>query len=1492
MNNIQLFIGNVEVEFETVPEILYTYQIDDLTNPTIVKNGYSKTITIKGTKINNDLFGHFWNVERVQVNGQNTSSSIYFNASKKIDFTLFINNELIEEGYVKLDTVRNLNGIFEYDISLFGSVGNFFYNLSTTTEGNQMKLSDLDFNRDINFTINVDTVKTAWNTLKSTTPIKQTNIWKTINFMPAYNGKPDDFDSDKMIIDVTKTNLPQSKTEDGKTYNAKDNKWVLAELPEEMTEWETRDLRSYLQRPVIRMKEIITACCNPINNGGYNVNLDTDFFNKDNPYYEDAWITLPMLNKLEYNNSTQILQDSELITANTTGTLNGYMTQDLIFNIGEYPTDTINNLQLKATINLNNNTDYYSTSYIWFQNNYSNAIHNGWYCMGSLFVQLVAYNDDIIVGASDIYNLTTPVRHNGGLYYGKNEDYTDGKYFTPYLDKKIYNYLGDFKNGSFFRENEEEATIFNFDIDNINSPITSLKIVYYWGATKNKIKKQTSTSLFNTTKDISAFAYNRDMEYIDITTPQTHNISIDSTNINAILQDNLGKTNTYINKQILLNTDSTPADYLLSYCKLFGLYFSKDPYTNTINIQTRKTFYNKNNIVDITDNIDYNNEITITPITFENKWVEFSLEEEETKINKEYELKYGNKYGVKILNTGYEFDSDKKQLLDSNILKSGIEVLEKSKYYTTFNNNNSRPFFNNITYKLYNNDSSIDVNGTIPNSNILGINENNGLKYYDLFPKLQLHKDGSTNDGNNILVFFNGFKNTINDRANPIYYYLTDDNYYQTILNDGQACWLLCNGDAQLNGKNISLQLSEIPVFERYQTDNNGTTVKKSFDFGTPQELFIPLYNITDDVNIYSNYWREFLTDLYSIENKLLTLSVRLPNKNGIELLRDFYWFNNSIWRINKIADWKLGTDDYTKVTFVKVQDVENYTTVSPFKNNKIKLKASNYKVSRLGGGIEITVTSLKQIDWTLTSNLNTFYFNKTKGNGNDIILLDVPESPNLTSPFIIKVNVTDAEGNITTINITQSYENETKFNITPNCILIPNDGGEFKIDYNWVNQGNNKINTFEVLGDIDANVTLEDNFCTVSVTESQYETKFKRGSILIHNNIYGDELFMEQVPSELSFGKEGGTYKFQWNYATVKYSELPYWVGIKDDVLTVLPNYYNTERVSKIKIENESTVVYVSIYQEEGVGLPQELPKISPDAVYFEKNGGEQFIQININNTWFVKESLDWINLSLTNGDKNSIIKITTDANTGDTRSGYITIKNNYTKEEHKVYVSQLGNLSVREVTVEPIVLDVDYKGGDFDLTINFQNRNGSFVDVITDLAQSDFTWIEDVGTMKVSIPINLDKEQKTYTVIFSTIIGDYTITINQSEVIDLINFENNDIKTSADEKILPIEINTNFDWYIDEYPEWIGLNTNQGTIGRENLDIYISENDSVLDRYTAIVFRNKVTNEYVDTLRITQKGKDEILIVYPDELYIDGNGGDFQITIENNSEWTIELI
>lgn len=1490
MNNIHLYIGNTEVEFTANPEILYTYQVDDLTNPTVVKNSFSKTITIKGTKSNNHLFGHYWNVERMQVGGGD-GSNVYFNASKKMDFQLFVGSELYESGYVKLDEVRRVGNDYEYDITLYGGLGDFFYNLSISDDGNEMKLSNLDFDKDIDFTINIDTVKNAWNSLKQGNDDK----WSIINFMPAYNGLPDNFDSDKLLMDLSSTNLTKSKTEDGKTYKTKDG-WVMAELPDEMTEWETRDLRSYLQRPCIRMKEIIKACCNPDNNGGYEVELDEDFFNENNPYWEDTWLSLPMIQTLEYDSGEQPIEGATLMTKTTEGKTEGYMYQALEFDMGEFPTSSMSSISVRATINPN--LSYPSTSYKWFWNKGGDSYHTGWACYGSLFCQLLAFNGDTVVGASDVYNLTSPIRHDGKLWYGDNSRYSGGRSYTPYMGKNIYSVLGFFRSNGFVRENATDVAQFTFTINNLSTNVTALKMCYYWGASKDKLKKvDYAYCCFDETKDTSWVGHDWARSWH--TSPTNMKMNLKGHNLKAVMGGTIGRTGTQVTKNLILNTEASPCDYLLSYCKMFGLYFSKLPYEKKISIQTRKSFYDREKITDISKDIDYSKNVTITPIAFGSKWVEFNQEQDETQYAKDYKTTKGVVYGSKVLNTGYEFDSEKKQLLDTNIIKSGVEGLEKSKYFTCYNNDNKvRPFFGyGMKYNLYNNDDTIELIGTnAQGSNLLGINEDSNLKYYDTFPKMQFHdKSNEPTDGNNCLVFFSGFKNLTTGRANPINYFLTDDSYYQTQLNEGEPCWLFVSGNKDLNGKAIARKIDDIPVFERYLTDSNGTTVKKSLDFGTAQELYVPKYSIKEDVNIYSNFWKTYLEDLYDVNTKILTVYVRLKEKAGYDLLRQFYWFENAIWRINKITDWNIGLEDTTKVEFVKVQDLNDYTSVTQEKGNKISLVPSTYIIKPNGEIINLTLTTENGGDWRIVTNNNNLILSRSQGTGNSNLQLTVPQTSNPSNPSYYTITAIDNEGNTTTVNLTQSYNGETQFKVTPSNLIVPADGGEYNVKFDWVNQGDNDINNASFIGDVKGTVDLDTFSATISVTESDEPDNVISGKVLFDSDLFDGEVGIDQIPQSLSFGKEGGEYEFTFNYNTdVTYDNLPSWVSMDGNKLTVLPNYYEVERSGNMMVQNKNSFGYVRLHQEVGKAPSQETAKVSPTNFYFGKAGGLQYLNIQLQNTWTLRKVGDWFSTNISNGDGASIVGVSCGINDGETRTGAIEIKDEIMGITYVVYVKQLGEDSVQDISVTPSTIETDYNGGEYEVTLTYNNRNGDYVNVegSAGLSWTDLNWSGDVGTLKVTVPKNYDLESKTFVLTFKTSISNLSVNILQGEGLPYIHVNKKNMTFDYEGGEEVINIASNIEWHAESSDDWLSIDTTTGDIGSTDVILTVDKNKVASNRVGYIYLYSTETGDKMATMTVTQMRIVETLEVTPTYIEFEKEGGTAILNITCNTDWIIELI
>ena len=1492
MKDLHLYIGNREVEFHSNPEILYTYQTDELNNPTIVKNSFSKTITIYGSSANNQLFGHFWNVERLQVNGGD-GSGVYFNASKKMPFALYIGNEIYEQGYVKLDEVRRVDGNYEYDITLFGGLGDFFYNLSINDDGNEMKLSDLAFGENIDFTININTVKEAWSALENGTKGK----WQTINFMPAYNGLPDDFDSDKIIINTKGTNLAKTKTEGGKNYKTK-NDYVLGTLPDEMTEWETRDLRSYLQRPCIRMKEVVKACCDPVNNGGYEVVLDSDFFNENNPYWEKTWLTLPMIQALEYDSGEQTLEGAKLIASETTGDTEGYMYQALDFDMGEYPNSVPSSISVKATIDVNLSS--VNTSYVWFWNRNGDSYHTGWWCVGSLFCQLLAFNGDTVVGASQVYNLTTPIRHNGKLYYGDNTDYNGGHKYTPYMGKSIYNVLGTFKSDGFTRENASSPAEFTFVINGLTTNVTSVKMCYYWGASKDKIKKNDRAfSLFDRTYSNGWMTQEYRSHYA--TEPTKVAMAIKSSNLKAVLGGTIGRTGTEVTKSLILNTEASPADYLLSYCKMFGLYFTKDVYENKIYIETRKSFYNRDEVINLEELVDYSKGVNISPIAFDTKWVQFSQEKDETQFSSNYLTTKGIDYGCKVLNTGYEFNSEKKELLEENVIKSGIEGLERSKYFVAYNNDDKvRPWFGyGLKYNLYNGEDTIEVNGTnAAGSNIMGINEGEGMKYYDLFPKLQFHdEDNSPTDGNNCLVFFSGVKDLSKGRTNPISYYLTDDCYWQSQLNEGTPCWLFATSDIDVYERPAARKINSIPVFERYLTDSDGNRVKKSLDFGSPQELFIPSYSITDEVNIYHNFWKTYLEDLYDINTRVLTAWVRIIGQPNPNWLRKFYWFENSIWRINKITDWNVGSYDTTKVEFVKVQDVGDYTSITQTKSNIIKLMASKYNVSPNGERVTLDLTTLNEGTWFIKGSDNGLIFSKANGTGSQQLSVTIPQTKTPTANTPYYITAVDDEGNMANITINQGYNGETRLIVKPTNLIVPSSGGFYDIDFEWINQGNNNIENCSVSGDIKVEVVV-DGFDGDLTVKQNTENNNISGKVRFYNSNFDAEIGIDQLAERVDFTKDGGSVDMIFNYnSNLTFLNLPYWLSVSkvSDMeyrLTAIPNYYEDVRQGTITVSNGVNTADFRAFQEVGDAPAQETPKVAPNSLYFGENGGTQYLSINIPNTWVITENLDWVSLNMNNGDGNSIVGVIAAANEGNTRSGIIKVRDVVSGIEYDVYVTQVGTTSTRSFTINPTTIDAPTDGGTYTVTINYENRNGDYVGISGEgVTWTDLNWLGDVATTTVTVPNNTTHSGKVFNITFTSSIGNATLTINQVGLEETLTIDKTMIGSDMNGDSNVVSVDSNVPWYAETSVDWITVNPSSGE-GKMDVSIITDKNPTVEDRTGYVYFKSVETNTILATINVTQGKLVEVISINPSTIVFDAEGGTATFTINSNTSWNITVM
>lgn len=1538
VDNIKLYINDRLVEFTTEPNILWTYQATDMSNPTAVKIGFTKTIVLEGTPNNNDILGHYWDVERFLQNG----TTSFYNSSKKVPFQLFQGDTLYEEGYMKLDSIKKEGSKISYNCTLYGGLGDFFQCLSSTDDGKEKKLSDLVYTEnggtdEFDFTINIDTVNNAWGVLRGTVnPNFESNKkWKHINFMPAYNGYPSDFDADKVVMNMNGTALRQSvkNSEDDEWYSAK-NHWTIGTLPNEMTEWEMRDLRSYLQRPCIKMSSIINACCNPDNNGGYEVELDPDFFNDDNDYWSRTYLTLPMIQNLEYANQEQILTGATLSTRATTGESNGLMYQDLKFDIGEIQ-HNVSSIEVSASIEVH--SGYNKSSYIWFWNWNGDSYHTGWDCRGSLFCQLIAVNGDTVVGASQVYNLTTPVRHNGKLYYGHNDVYPDstgwdsqtglrkmgdGTKYIPYMDQPIYNVLGTFNYNGFQKEGESSAATFTFRINDIGSTVTGLKMVYYWGATADKVKHFMSNYVFQDTYH-DAWVSN---EYAGQSViASSHEMHLISHNVNAVLGESLGRTGTKVTKALLLNTESTPCDYLLSYCKMFGLHFTKEIGEQKIHIMTRKTFYDRGNVVDLNDMIDRSKEISINPVMFTTKWYEFLQEKDESALQKKYLTTKGVEYGEKILNTGYEFNVEKKNLLDGNCIRSGIECMEKSKWFSAYNNDSSlRPWMNlGLKYTLWFGDKSFETNAGSYGSTgtLMPLNEGQGLKYYDVFPKLQFHdEDNSPTDGNNVLVFYSGFKNVVSGRTNPLMYTLSDDNVYQTDLNDGTPCWLFTNQEV-VNDKRLCYKLDRIPVFERYRTGQDSGTVQKSLDFGSAQELYIPNYSLTEDSNIFHNFWRTYLTDLFDVNTRSMTCYTRILDNPNQGWFRRFYWFDNAVWSLNKIVDWNPTSYGTTKCEFIKVQDISDYTSVSQLPTGEIEIEANVYQVPASGGTVTLTITTDAGVSWRLgVEGGSNVTLSSSAGTGTTSVTATFAansEDFQVGAYFTATRNDNAYASRCYVNQLNAGYKTVTA---VPGDIIVPASGGNVTIDFVWFNQGDSYIYDADWRTEADGGWDFDVDITTLRDQNKAILTFHPwTGDTVRHNyctfcDYWHDactSIGIDQLPASYSFQNSGQTQLLDTMYASgATFTELPYWVTMSASGeswdMAAEQNPSVERRTSKVRMELNGTYADFEVEQsaweyDTDLGLFQVARINGSDDVPY--SGGSIVLEVTSpDKAWTASTSDAFITLGSTGDTSSATFTVTFDNNSGNT-SRYCVI----------TFVDEKGNsitYSQTQAVYEAPPTPPTPTGDTNALVV--MRINGSDL-----IPASGGTAVLQVSTQGEAWTASTTDTFITLSPTGNTTSGNMTVTFSANTgdsrycSVDFVDAQGNEltwtqtqeayVTPGSTEGVNPAylvfdatggtattTVNISEGWQIVGYPSWVTYSPSAGT-GTTTVTVTAIPYSGTEQRQGSLVVANMTTNQAYVVTCIQNPGEGEILAVSPSEIRFRASGGQATLTIIANTDWTI---
>lgn len=902
---ISLYIADRLVDLDDQSFILFNYQMDDLSNPTIVKNSFSQQITLKGTPANNKIFGESFKLDR-RFGGNGGDSGVDFNASQKTPFVIYNEmSEILQSGYVKLDSVSRVGADIQYKITLYGGLGSFFYALSYDEDGNKRTLADLDYlgtgnsAAELDFAITKEAVQEAWRRLRGDQSASP--MWDIINFAPAYNGIPEgNFSPDKALVNPADVGLQDTITQEGVNYTT-NNGYALVSLAEAQDEWAVKDLRSYLQRPVFSMKAFWDAICNPENNGGYEVDASVVQDVLRFGAYSKLWMTLPLISSA--GTIHQASGDLSLTMSSTPTSANAIGRFDLV---GSVPSGTKVSANINCVIrfNLPAGANAYNELY----NEASERIGRNTETKSSiLFIQAVAYgSDNTIVGGSKIKVIGGHGRTVSGLAAACGyvpawqADYEKFVLANNAYEKVSPGVFGIPAEMGFSVEAQDVAYY---------KILVSRYSVHEYSFRETTYSGNGNTSIPEMWVDFDTSFYPINSFIIQGVTPNS---------VSYTTSDTL-RSGASITKAMLLSTQHTPADYMLSFCKIFGLYFSYDVTTRKVTILKRNELY-QDETIDLTKRVDISKGISIQPLVFKAKWYDFILEGDGAFYD-EYLNVEGIRFGIQRVNTGYDFNAESVNLMDSVVFKNACTILARSKYFNYIFQGQvfkPSPFLdkgNKYTLWSVNGDTlETDISCPPDTASVTYYNSDPNLKGYDvdLARKLELRSaDNKPLDGADILVFLEGW-----DRYD--YFKLTDDVPAMDVVNDGVPCWLLGAG---ASGQNAL----DIPIFQRYLF-GQFYNIQDSLDFGIPRQMDIPNVRYPKGCTIYERGWEKYLADRYDANTKVMTCRVDFSGMQiNQNLLRKFYWYRNTLWVLNKITNYSLTTYDPVECEFIQVQDKDNY---------------------------------------------------------------------------------------------------------------------------------------------------------------------------------------------------------------------------------------------------------------------------------------------------------------------------------------------------------------------------------------------------------------------------------------------------------------------------------------------------------------------------------------------------------------------------------------
>ena len=919
--------------------ILFQKQRTDYTNPTIVRNSFTKTINLPGTKTNNDIFCQLWKLDRYVKQGKDT-----FVPSERVPFILLQDGNLTEMGYVKLNNIIWDGYFYTYQITLYGELGNLLYELSynideETNEVSPLTLGDLDYGF-TQFRINKELVENAWKRLDGDSSVagNEYRMFDTINFMVSYDGIPqaDNFDPKDVWCSVDRkacgywkdryfyaNQFPSEFVDDNVTYKFvstmvsktdPDDHYGLMTLPKEVSYLESRDLRSYLLRPVIRVKKIFEAIGRYIaSRYGYSIDMSDPFFSTEE--FTGSWMTLSMLYEIDPAVETGTLFTKEKLLKDTSSPASYLISYCKIYGI--YMDVDYFHKELRLT----RMPDFFDDKKV--RNLKIDAGKE--IRITPLSFDKASYTFDYGDGESEFLK---KYKETYGIKYGSkrvNTGYRFDASTAPYIDNNIFRQGVDSIDQSIYyrypyavgSRTGEGDVLFTYPfalVDEANLPTYKLfnrdsgQVKTTEGEMRPWWYPATNISDVIKVYDIRNSGYQFMNVWWGGLRPQ-------------IWQDGFPKLQCH-------SEDNKAADGKNILVRFGG--FKESQYGHLTTTED-KTFWNRETYSD--------DSITATNVNYllsdDYPYLKEILGHNCYYDNPSPSDSYG---GYSYIKTITRLPSFTRAIYDYNIDSNMIPVF----YVGNFNQYNIVGNTSNVTVTKHNSYYTTNANGTGRQYSYAGINNIYKNHRYFVAASVKTENASSIRKDNQYarpdiigctLIDSNNLQLTdrvqligsiVKSEKDSILEPVCSLSTYNTGSWDTQ--YLVVYDLTEMGMDNVLTTVDKAIQYFGMTEKTIGYTynLEDTVDFGISRELYVPACSYEKEIGVYNKYWKRYIADVYSINTRVMECYCYLDNISDV--FREFYYYDNCLWVLSKITDWSMVTKR-CKATLIKVNDIHNYVS-------------------------------------------------------------------------------------------------------------------------------------------------------------------------------------------------------------------------------------------------------------------------------------------------------------------------------------------------------------------------------------------------------------------------------------------------------------------------------------------------------------------------------------------------------------------------------------